>query len=946
MTDEHATEHHGKAFGRTYWMLNSIEMFERLAYFGIRYVVPIYLMQASEPGGLHMTAMHKGWVYMWWAILQSWLPMVTGGIADRYGYKRVLAFAISLNVVGYLMMAAMHSYYGFFSGILVLAVGTAFFKPALQGSLAQSLHKENASMGWGVFYWVVNIGAVLAPLIATLILGTPHSAEGWRNLFLASAAYTAMNLLLLLTFRDVPSGADKSKSMKLVLAETIENIWPFWFRGGTFHSVRGPAGMVIAAVGLGILIGWSGQWILGVCLFLGGGCLAAWLRGGQFTWQLRLPAFLLIMSCFWMMMYQIWDLHPNFIEDWIDSAAIARIVPFDSWQEYGDRGLIRVPQQVLITLNAFLIVCLVVPISYLVRKMRTLAAMLIGMSVAIGGTLIAGLTDNGWIFLLGIVFFSLGEMLTGPKKNQYLGLIAPPGKKGLYLGYVNIPIGIGVGIGSILAGYVYDNYGEKATLALKELAANPALVARAAQSADWSDSLEKLPPLLSIERDNALDAAAKDMGVSEDEAAARLRKLFRDDRGQITNLALQHMVLSKENRVSVLEGIPDLVEKKAEALNDRVEALAAEIDEAAKPDGESTEAGPSKVAAFSAAGRVSARAAQLESLAELVEKLSGDEGADRAVSVARHVDLLADVLSLKRPAAFDKLRTLVNRGLSSGAELEDGAIIDELWDRFGNDPETLNNLAMEYLAQATDRVRDAVAGMTYKHPPEKLEARIKEIDWTLGLGRTKSFVALSAAKGADTAAVDAALAEMDIAAGTDPDDRVFTYLMGLPHRRFIAVARKDWTYDRKLLRELIRTDDKALAVVRAHIDETDLTEQITDAIKGLFGSDGDEGEVTAEGVNYHRLARKQELILKALDEKDWTATPDQATKVLGLNAFEARALVSAELVKSPQLVTRRLWEKYNPQYNVWIPFAAIGVLAAIALGIFGRMAKKWADMDA
>ena len=44
------------------------------------------------------------------------------------------------------------------------------------------------------------------------------------------------------------------------------------------------------------------------------------------------------------------------------------------------------------------------PISWLVRKMRTLSAMLVGMSVATCGVLVAGLTGNGWFFLLGVVF--------------------------------------------------------------------------------------------------------------------------------------------------------------------------------------------------------------------------------------------------------------------------------------------------------------------------------------------------------------------------------------------------------------------------------------------------------------------------------------------------------------------------------------------------------------
>jgi hypothetical protein len=43
--------------------------------------------------------------------------------------------------------------------------------------------------------------------------------------------------------------------------------------------------------------------------------------------------------------------------------------------------------------------------------------------------------------------------------------------------------------------------------------------------------------------------------------------------------------------------------------------------------------------------------------------------------------------------------------------------------------------------------------------------------------------------------------------------------------------------------------------------------------------------------------------------------------------------------------TQLLWETYHPHY-VWLPFALVGVLAAISLCIFGRMARKWSDMNA
>lgn len=437
-----------RRFGLVFWLLNSIEMFERLGYFCLRVMAPIYIMQVGEknPGGLHLTASHKGWIYAWWAMLQSGLPIFTGGVADRYGYKKILALSVAMNLVGYVMMAFMHSYYGFFSGVLMLAAGTAFFKPSIQGSLAQSLDKDNASMGWGIFYWVVNIGSVIAHYIAGPLVGAKDAA-GWQRLMLAGAAATAVNGLLLLTFKDIPSGANKTETLWQVGKRTLVNIW-----------------------------------------------------------DARLITWLLIMSCFWLMMYQLWDLQPNFIEDWIDSSAVAAWLPA-GLSETGDTGLVRVRQEVLISLNSVLIVALVVPVSWIVRKMRTLSAMLIGMLMATAGVLVAGLTMSGWVLLAGISFFSLGEMLTGPKKQEYLGLIAPPGKKALYLGYVNIPVGIGLFVGSLLSGKIYGNSGEKATLALRYLLEKTPY----GQGKSWDGDVSTLEKTVGVERNAAFATLAKQL---------------------------------------------------------------------------------------------------------------------------------------------------------------------------------------------------------------------------------------------------------------------------------------------------------------------------------------------------------------------------------------------------------------------------------------------------
>jgi len=928
MTDEVKSEQSAqpkkRVFGQTFWMLNCIEMFERLAYFGIRAVAPIYIMQATEPGGLHLTALDKGWIYAWWAILQSWLPMFTGGIADRYGYKRVLAGSISLNAIGYLMMAYMHSYHGFFAGILVLAAGTAFFKPALQGSIAQGLSKKNSSMGWGIFYWVVNIGAMIAPILATLVLGKPHSAEGWKNLFLISSGYTACNLFLLFTFKDVPSGADKSQSLMKVFAVTIENIWPYWFVDGKFHPMRGISGIVCVVAGLFLVIidieqlG-ENQWMLGVGLIVIGSVLATWLDGGKYTLQMRLPAFILIMSCFWMMMYQLWDLHPNFIEDWVDSADTIAFVPFESWKEYGDRGLLRVPQQIMLTFyNAFLIILLVIPISYIVRKMRTLSAMLIGMGMATIGVLIAGLTDSGLVLILGITCFSLGEMLTGPKKNQYLGLIAPPGKKGLYLGYVNIPIGVGVGLGSLIAGVVYDNYGEKAGLALEELAKRTELVATASQMTDWSDSLDKIPKLIKIQRKDAFAKAKEQLAIEDDKVAAEtLINLFRNDRGQIDNICLHYLALDDEYRDKVKDNLVDALGK----LNDADEDVIKVIDVAEQAD--------------------------LDKRITLGEDLKSSKIALEEIGLSDLIDLLPKAIGRTRAEAFPLVCEKFNTKGSEkgGVEVQDSIVIDRLWDKMKEQKSVLNNLALEYLAQATPLVRDAVAKMEYKNSIEDLDERVKELKSRIGIGRTKSFTALSAALGVGAEQVNAALAEVKVSTGSI-DDAAYVFLINMAHQRFMAVARKDWTRDLDLLKKLITDDENAKVVVLAEIDDDPWYVGCFKGIIGIFGSDENELKVDEDGVNYTKLAGKQELIQKALNLTNWSNSPEEAKRILRLNPFEARSMVAAEVDKSPLKTTRMLYDKYDPQYKVWIPFASIGVLAAIALAIFGQMAKRWKDMNA
>lgn len=416
---------------RAFWMVNLIEMLERLAYYGVRVVIPIYIAQADEPGGLHFTQSQKGLIFMLWALVQTGVPVFSGGFADRYGYKRTIAASVLIEALGYVIMGTQRGFWPFTIGCLVLAFGTAIFKPGVQGTLVRQLKKENSSLGWGVFYMLVNIGGFLGPPLAHFLYGV-----SWPTVFFGCAIIAALNIFMLFTYPGVAAGGDQSGG-------------PWKVAKITFRNLVKP----------------------------------------------RLAVFILIMAGFWLMFMQLFDMLPNFIVDWVDSSAIVRAFHLPGMFTVETARGTMIAQEWLINANSGLIVLCVMWVSYLVSRMRRVTSIFIGITVASFGLVAAGFTMSGWFCILGILCFSVGEMLSSPKMNDYLGVIAPEGQKALYMGYANMPIAIGWTIGSLLGGKTYERMGEKATLALRYLSEHHGITSGVARQ----DAMVKLQEVLNVD---------------------------------------------------------------------------------------------------------------------------------------------------------------------------------------------------------------------------------------------------------------------------------------------------------------------------------------------------------------------------------------------------------------------------------------------------------------
>ena len=97
-------------------------------------------------------------------------------------------------------------------------------------------------------------------------------------------------------------------------------------------------------------------------------------------------------------------------------------------------------------------------ISSIVKNTKALPTMIFGIALGTIGMGILAISTHAWVFMAGIMIFSIGEMTAHPKFISYVGLIAPPDKKALYLGYSFLYGVIGSGIGGVLGAYTYVKF--------------------------------------------------------------------------------------------------------------------------------------------------------------------------------------------------------------------------------------------------------------------------------------------------------------------------------------------------------------------------------------------------------------------------------------------------------------------------------------------------------
>lgn len=381
-----------KSFPKNFWVVIVMEFFERGSYYGLMSVLALYLSSAERGGVLGFSEKSIGLIMGVITPLLYFLPIFSGAIAERFGYKKILLIAFTFLSTGYFLTGFMSSYFAVFLSLLIMAVGAGMFKPIPSGTIARVTTTENSSLGFGIFYWSINLGAFIFPLFLVNYL----KGIDWKYVFVLSGSATALMLLVVIFLYKEPPRPENTKSIGEVIAGAISVLKDYKF-------------------------------VLMICIYSG----------------------------FWILYFQMFHTVLWYLKDFVDMSPVENFVN-SILNIFGFEHKFVFDVEHVTVLNAGTIIALQLIVSKIVSKAPALPTMIGGIMLGTIGILCLAISNYSWIFIAGIIIFSIGEMTTHPKFISYIGLIAPKDKVALYMGYAFLYGVIGSSVGGLLGGFGYD----------------------------------------------------------------------------------------------------------------------------------------------------------------------------------------------------------------------------------------------------------------------------------------------------------------------------------------------------------------------------------------------------------------------------------------------------------------------------------------------------------
>jgi dipeptide/tripeptide permease len=370
-----------------FWVANLIEVLERFSYYGIYFGFGVYMTS------LGYSRDQLGVVQTIFLLLSYVVPIFSGTFADRYGFKKMLIVSYLAYLPSILLLILTKSFSGIALTMLSIGFAAGIFKPLISATVRATTDRTNATLGFGIFYAMVNVGGSLGPVVAGRL-----RAISWDYAFYTAAgAIFAMFLITLFFYKEPP---------REIEGKTL---------GEKFAEI------------------------------------------GQTLGDLKFSTFLFLLGLFfWIPFWAFFNLCALYVDSNLDTARLylnlrsvlgATVADFLSHEEGGVR---RVMGET-IAHTGYIIMILQIFVSRIFEKFRAIPSFLFGLFVMASGFVVLGLARVSVpsLVFIGILLFAVGEMISSPRIQEYITWIAPKEKAGLYMGSNFLAVGVGAFSGLI-----------------------------------------------------------------------------------------------------------------------------------------------------------------------------------------------------------------------------------------------------------------------------------------------------------------------------------------------------------------------------------------------------------------------------------------------------------------------------------------------------------------
>ncbi|MBT3243883.1 MAG: MFS transporter [Bacteroidetes bacterium] len=405
---ENSKQPRNDRFPRSFWTANLTELFERSAYYAMASFVVLYLGQLGL--GDYWPSNLNG---ILWALV-FFLPILSGSIADQIGYKKSLLIAFGFLAAGYFIMgypvwfgghvlnqdighgmtAGIGVLLPIVSAIIIIGIGGSIIKPCIAGTV-QKTAGSRATLGFGIFYMIINIGSLLGRGVSYVI----RKEFDLSYIFAVSVFFSIIAFLAVLLFYSEPVELGQSEEDK----KPKKSIWKIL------------ADMVLV------------------------------LRNLRFT------LFMIVSSGFFIVYSQVYNVLPLYLQRVVELDPAVDLVTMAN-------PFVIVFFQLLITkkfgkmkpIKSIIVGIVIIGISMMINLIP------IFMDGGVRSLTIGDAIPLGTLFItLTVGLIAFGELFTSARTYEYVGALAPKGQEGLFLGYANLPLAIGAIIGGPAGAFIF-----------------------------------------------------------------------------------------------------------------------------------------------------------------------------------------------------------------------------------------------------------------------------------------------------------------------------------------------------------------------------------------------------------------------------------------------------------------------------------------------------------